>query len=74
MSMPDYPRQTGVLSRREREVVQALADGLAPKQIAHRLGLIPATARNHVTNARLRLGARSREHLIAQAIRSGQIA
>lgn len=73
MSMPNYPRPNGVLSRREREVVQGLANGEAPKEIARRLGLIPSTARNHVTNARLRLGAVTREHLIAQALRSGQI-
>jgi DNA-binding NarL/FixJ family response regulator len=48
------------LTRREREVLQLLASGASTKAIASRLGLTPATARNHIHNIFAKLGVRSR--------------
>jgi len=40
----------GVLTEREQEVLELLADGLPNKLIAARLQIQPATAKNHVHN------------------------
>jgi DNA-binding NarL/FixJ family response regulator len=48
------------LTRREREVMELLAEGLTTKQIARRLLIAPATARRHIGSAAGRLGAADR--------------
>lgn len=40
------------LTPREREVVELLGKGLAPKQIARQLGTSPRTVRNHIYRAK----------------------
>ena len=54
------------LSARERQVVGLLAMGHSPKVIAYELGLSHSTIRVLITRARIKLGARSREDLIAK--------
>ena len=49
-----------LLSRREREVVGLIADGLSNKQIAHHLYIELATVRNHVHNILGKLGVHRR--------------
>ena len=71
--MPGAVRQTGALTPRERQIVQHLADGLAPKQIGPRLGIEHGTVRNLIVYARQHLGAASTEQLVALALRAGQI-
>lgn len=62
------------LTDREREVLTLLALGDSNKVIAEKLHLSPETVRAHTRSARLRLGARSRSHAIALALRSGWLA
>jgi DNA-binding NarL/FixJ family response regulator len=62
-----------VLSRREREVLDLLAQGLNGEQIAERLFLSPETVRTHVRNAMNKLEAHTRVHAIAIALRQGEI-
>ena len=57
------------LSGREREVLLWLAQGLATGEIAHRMGIAAVTVTKHLTSARKRLGARTREEAVAIAIR-----
>jgi PAS domain S-box-containing protein len=57
-----------VLSSRQREVLQLLAEGLSGDEIAVRLFLSPETVRTHVRNAMRRLGARTRAQAIAIAL------
>ena len=64
----------GVLSAREREVLDLLAEGLTGEEIAKRLFLSPETIRTHVRNAMDKLEARTRAHAIAIALRQGEIA
>jgi PAS domain S-box-containing protein len=59
---------TGELSKREREVVQMVADGATSAEIAGVLGITHNTVRKHVNSAMRKLGARSRAHLIAKVL------
>ena len=49
-----------VLTRREIDVIELLADGRANKQIARRLAITDATVKNHVHNILEKLNLRSR--------------
>ncbi|UMG94605.1 LuxR C-terminal-related transcriptional regulator [Nocardioides sp. TF02-7] len=53
------------LTAREREVVLLAADGLTDKAIAARLGVAHRTVQTQVANARRKLGAENRRHLIS---------
>ncbi len=61
------------LTRREREVLQALADGLGDKEIAARLVLSVDTARRHMANILGKLGADSRLQALVLAVRHGAV-
>ena len=63
----------GVLSPREREVLDLLAQGLTGEEVAARLGLSPETVRTHVRNAMDKLEAHTRVHAVAIALRQGEI-
>jgi DNA-binding NarL/FixJ family response regulator len=52
------------VSRRESEVLALLRTGLATKQVAHRLGLSPATVRRHISEAVRKLGVPDRDAAI----------
>jgi DNA-binding CsgD family transcriptional regulator/tetratricopeptide (TPR) repeat protein len=54
-----------MLSRREREVVPLLAEGLSNAEIAKRLFITPKTVEHHVTNILGRLGLRTRTEVAA---------
>jgi response regulator RpfG family c-di-GMP phosphodiesterase len=55
------------LTPREREIVALLAEGLSGEEIAARLFLSPETVRTHIRNARERVGAKTRAHLVTLA-------
>lgn len=61
------------LTRREREILGMLADGLSGAQIAARLSLSPETVRTHVRNAMAKLGASTRSQAVALALQSREI-
>lgn len=42
------PRAADTLTERQRRIAELVADGLLNKQIAHELGIAPATVKNHV--------------------------
>jgi DNA-binding CsgD family transcriptional regulator/tetratricopeptide (TPR) repeat protein len=58
------------LSRREREVVPLLAEGLSNAQIAKLLFITPKTVEHHITNILGRLGLRTRTEVAAWAHRT----
>jgi DNA-binding CsgD family transcriptional regulator len=60
-----------ILSRREREIVGWLASGLRTDQIAYQLNLKPVTVYMHMRSARQKLGARTREQMMALAALRG---
>jgi PAS domain S-box-containing protein len=61
------------LTEREREVLGLVAGGLRGGEIAQRLVLSPETIKSHVRNAMTKLGAHTRAHAVAIALRTGQI-
>lgn len=61
------------LTTREREVVQALADGLSDKDIARQLGISTKTVRAHLTNILHKLGVSSRLQVLNFAVRHGLV-
>jgi DNA-binding NarL/FixJ family response regulator len=67
-------RRTGpVLSERETEVLQHLADGLTTEAVGKALFLSPATVRSYAENAMHKLGASNRVHAVTTALRLGLI-
>ena len=61
------------LTRREREVLQMLAAGLANKEIASRLRISDHTAKFHVAAILGKLGAATRTEAVALGIRRGLV-
>jgi DNA-binding CsgD family transcriptional regulator len=66
-----YAFSRPVLSQREREIMCWLAEGLRTEQIAYQLNLKPVTVHMHVKSARTKLGARTREQMMAMAAQRG---
>lgn len=62
-----------LLSRREREVFELLAEGLSGEEIATRLAISAETVRTHVRNATRKLGAKTRTEAVVRALASGEI-
>jgi DNA-binding CsgD family transcriptional regulator len=62
-----------VLTPRERQIVEMLAQGATGEQIAQELVLSPETVQKHVHNAKRKVGAETRAHLIALALTRGLI-
>ncbi|MSO58418.1 MAG: response regulator transcription factor, partial [Thermoleophilia bacterium] len=62
------------LTPREVEVLQLVAQGLANREIGHRLYLSEETVKSHVRHLLAKLQARSRAHAVAVGMRRGFIA
>jgi DNA-binding NarL/FixJ family response regulator len=57
------------LTKREREVLERLAEGLSPAQIATLLGISPKTVGTHVEHIYAKLGVHTRAQAVATAFR-----
>lgn len=68
---PDLPPKgsRGKLTRRQREIMQLLADGESTTFAARQLGLSEETVKTHTKNALARLSARNRTHAVAIGLR-----
>ena len=62
-----------LLTTRQREVLSLLAEGMMTARIAEKLGLSEAAVSLHFANARKALGANTREHALALAMKQGLI-
>ena len=69
----DAQLRLGQLTRREREVLQALTDGLNDAQIAERLTISVETSRTHMANILGKLGVDSRLQALVYAVRNGAV-
>ena len=72
---PDVPPKgsRGVITKRQREILQLLADGESTTVAARRLGLSEEAVKTHMKNALARLGAKNRSHAVAIALRESLI-
>jgi len=64
-------RQRGPLTPREREVLELVAQGLANKEIASRLGISERTVKFHIASIMDKLGAENRAQATALALQRG---
>lgn len=63
----------GVISAREEEVLQLVADGLGTSEIADRLYISQKTVKNHLASIYEKLDARDRTQAVITAVRMGII-
>ena len=70
---PGVAMHSGGITRRQREVLQLLADGNSVEEVATKLGLSRETVRTHAKASLGRLGARDRGHAVAIALRDSLI-
>jgi DNA-binding NarL/FixJ family response regulator len=63
--------RTTPLSKREREILQKVADGSTTRQVASELGISPHTVKTHLERIFEKLGANDRAQAVAIAIRTG---
>lgn len=61
------------LSKREREILQRVADGATTRQVATDLGISPHTVKTHLERIFEKLGANDRAQAVAIAIRAGVV-
>jgi DNA-binding NarL/FixJ family response regulator len=74
-SVPDKltPQDQPPLTVREREILHHIAAGLQNKEIAARLGLSPATVRNHVHHILDKLQVHSKLEAVSLAFHRGWV-
>ncbi len=61
----------GVLTNREQQILELLADGLGNKQIAARLGISPNTVKTHLELLFDKLSVSTRAEAVATGMRRG---
>jgi DNA-binding CsgD family transcriptional regulator len=65
------PRDHGLLSKREVQVLRLVGEGLRNAEIASRLSISPKTVEHHLGRIYAKLGLRTRTELAAYVVRSG---
>jgi DNA-binding NarL/FixJ family response regulator len=73
LAAPPQPNAGHVLSRREREILGLLANGLNGTAIARELTISSETVRTHVRNAMRKLAAKTRVHAVTLALKRHEI-
>ena len=65
------PEEERIISRREEEVLQLIADGCSTPEVAERLYISQKTVKNHLASIYQKLDARDRTQAVLQAVRMG---
>lgn len=65
------PDPSEILSDRQREILQMIANGLSTKQAARELGITQKTVHNHLNATYRRLDTQSLTHAVLSAVRLG---
>lgn len=60
-----------VLTLREHEILEFIAQGLSTKEVAQHIDIAPRTVDRHIENVRLKLRAKNRTHMVACAVMEG---
>jgi two-component system OmpR family sensor kinase len=66
-----YAEEIGRITRRERDVVTHIAEGLSNAEVAERLVVAEGTVANHVANILRKLSLRTRTHIAVWAVERG---
>ena len=69
----DEAPSTTPLSKREKEILQMVANGSTTKEVARDLGISPHTVKTHLERIFEKLGANDRAQAVAIAIRTGLV-
>jgi DNA-binding CsgD family transcriptional regulator len=69
----ESPSEQTPLSKREREILQKIANGATTKEVAAELGISPHTVKTHLERIFEKLGANDRAQAVAIAIRTGLV-
>lgn len=68
---PRTPDEDRVVTKREEEVLQLIADGCSTPEVAERLYISQKTVKNHLASIYQKLDARDRTQAVLQAVRMG---
>lgn len=71
--MTDQKDDPANLTRREIQIIQLIAHGSSTKVIADVLKITGRTVEKHVDNARIKLNAKNRTHVVALTVHKGII-
>ena len=64
---------SGILTKREKEVFDLLVNNKTTKDIADTLNISEKTVRNHISNTMQKLGVKGRASAVVELIRLGEI-
>jgi LuxR family transcriptional regulator, transcriptional regulator of spore coat protein len=73
MSYLDEADDAPHLSLRERQILERVALGRSAKEVAVELGIAYRTVERHIENARYKMRARNKTHMIAKAVIYGEL-
>jgi DNA-binding NarL/FixJ family response regulator len=71
LDQPRTPDEERVVTKREEEVLQLIADGCSTPEVAERLYISQKTVKNHLASIYQKLDARDRTQAVLQAVRMG---
>ena len=60
-----------VLTTREQQILELVAQGLSAKEVAQEIEIAPRTVERHIDNVRLKTRARNRTHMVTLALEAG---
>ncbi len=60
-----------LLTAREQQVLELIAQGLSAKEVAQEIDIAPRTVERHIENVRLKIRARNRTHMVTLAMELG---
>lgn len=69
--VPSLEDNEQIVTRREIDVLQLIADGCSTPEVAERLFISQKTVKNHLASIYQKLDARDRTHAVLQAVRMG---
>ena len=73
LASPSVTERLPLLTKREREILRLLADGMRNEDVGRQLSISPLTVRTHVKNAMEKLEADTRTQAVATALRRSLI-
>jgi DNA-binding NarL/FixJ family response regulator len=71
LEVPEATEEERVITRREEEVLQLIADGCSTPEVAEQLYISQKTVKNHLASIYQKLDARDRTQAVLQAVRMG---